>query len=129
MRSKKRFQMRKNKKKWKIVINSQKKKKSGFVDINTISDILLTVKDLDDEHKICHLRESSKLNSKSLKNLSKELSKEVADMMDITNEAEYEYDYGTGVTQKVSSVQGVDMNYEGMQVMSIRMLTNITLEK
>lgn len=103
--------------------------KSGFVDINTISDILLTVKDLDDEHKICHLRESSKLNSKSLKNLSKELSKEVADMMDITNEAEYEYDYGTGVTQKVSSVQGVDMNYEGMQMMSIRMLTNITLEK
>lgn len=103
--------------------------KSGIVDINTISDILLTVKDLDDEHKICHLRESSKLNSKSLKNLSKELSKEVADMMDITNEADYEYDYGTGVTQKVSSVQGVDMNYEGMQMMSIRMLTNITLEK
>lgn len=61
--------------------------------------------------------------------MSKELSKEVAEMMNIINEAEYEYDYGTGVTQKVSSVQGVDMNYEGMQMMSIRMLTNITLEK
>lgn len=103
--------------------------KSGIVDINTISDILLTVKDLDDEHKICHLRESSKLNSKSLKNLSKELSKEVAEMMNIINEAEYEYDYGTGVTQKVSSVQGVDMNYQGMQLMSVKILQDITLVK
>lgn len=50
-------------------------------------------------------------------------------MMDITNEADYEYDYGTGVSQKVNSIQGVEMNYEGMQMMSIRMLTNITLEK
>lgn len=103
--------------------------KSGIVDINTISDILLTVKDLDDEHKICHLRESSKLNSKSLKNMSKELSKEVAEMMNIINEAEYEYDYGTGVTQKVSSVQGVDMNYQGMQLMSVKILQDITLVK
>ena len=103
--------------------------KSGIVDINTISDILLTVKDLDAERKICHLQESSKLNSKSLKNMSKELSKEVAEMMNIINEAEYEYDYGTGVTQKVSSVQGVDMNYQGMQLMSVKILQDITLVK
>lgn len=103
--------------------------KSQILDFNTANDVLLTVKDLDAERKVCHLQESSKLNSKSLKNMSKELSKEVAEMMNIINEAEYEYDYGTGVTQKVGSVQGVDMNYEGMQMMSIRMLTNITLEK
>ena len=103
--------------------------KSQILDFNTANDVLLTVKDLDAERKVCHLQESSKLNSKSLKNMSKELSKEVAEMMNIINEAEYEYDYGTGVTQKVSSVQGVDMNFEGMQMMSIRMLTNITLEK
>lgn len=103
--------------------------KSQILDFNTTNDVLLTVKDLDDEHKICHLRESSKLNSKSLKNMSKELSKEVAEMMNIINEAEYEYDYGTGVTQKVSSVQGVDMNYQGMQIMSVKILQDITLVK
>ena len=101
--------------------------KSGMIDINTTSDVLLTVKDLDVERRICHLQERSKLNPKSLKNLSKELSKEVAEMMDIINEADYEYGYGTGVTQKVSSVQGVNMNYQGMQLMSVKILQDITL--
>lgn len=103
--------------------------KSQILDFNTTNDVLLTVKDLDAERKVCHLQESSKLNSKSLKNMSKELSKEVAEMMNIINEAEYEYDYGTGVTQKVSSVQGVDMNYQGMQLMSVKILQDITLVK
>lgn len=101
--------------------------KSQILDFNTTNDVLLTVKDLDTERKVCHLQESSKLNSKSLKNLSKELSKEMADMMDIFNEANYEYDYGTGVTQKVCSVQGVNMNYQGMQLMSVKILQDITL--
>ncbi len=101
--------------------------KSQILDFNTTNDVLLTVKDLDTERKVCHLLESSKLNSKSLKNLSKELSKEMADMMDIFNEADYEYDYGTGVTQKVCSVQGVNMNYQGVQLMSFKILQDITL--
>lgn len=103
--------------------------KSSILDFEATCDVQLAVKDLDTDHKICHLQRSEKLDSKSIKNMSKELSKEVASMMNIINEGDIEFNYGTGVSQKVNSIQGVEMNYEGTQIMSVKMLTDITLVK